>query len=110
MVPVGSHAMTTSLIRQLDRETLWQEYISADPFPFIKIEPFLDAAFAVEVAASYPSFEDAMARGRTFKAVNERKKVQITDVNRFPSPVARLSEALASPGFLSDLSYVTGIP
>jgi Rps23 Pro-64 3,4-dihydroxylase Tpa1-like proline 4-hydroxylase len=42
--------------------------------------------------------------------VNERKKVQITKSELFPAPIARLNEALASPEFLSDLSYITGMP
>ena len=57
-----------------------------------------------------PPSEDATAQGRAFKSVNERKKVHITDAKLFPKPVARLNAALASPAFLSDLSYVTGIP
>src|SRR5262249_52450765 len=35
---------------------------------------------------------------------------QITDTKLFPEPVARLNDALASPEFLADLSYITGIP
>src|SRR5262245_20105395 len=98
------------MLLPLDRETLRQEYANASPFPFIKLEPFLDPAFAAEVAAAYPSFEDATAKGRTFQAVNERKKVQVTDAKLFPRAVAQLNQALASPTFLSDLSYVSGIP
>jgi 2OG-Fe(II) oxygenase superfamily len=98
------------LIQPLDREALRQQYSNAKPFPFVKAEKFLDPAFAADVAAAYPSFENATTQGRTFNAVNERKKVQITDENRFPGPVAKLNEALASPDFLSDLSYITGIP
>jgi hypothetical protein len=98
------------VIQPFDRETLRQRWIKASPFPFVKIEQLLDPPFAEKVAAAYPSFEDAMGRGRTFRTVNERKKVQITDANLFPGPVAQLNEALASPAFLSDLSYITGIP
>ena len=46
----------------------------------------------------------------TFKAVNERGKVQITDSARFAEPVAELNRALASPGFLDLLSYVFDLP
>jgi Rps23 Pro-64 3,4-dihydroxylase Tpa1-like proline 4-hydroxylase len=98
------------LMRPIDRDALRKDYTSARPFPFVKIETFLEPAFAEEVAAAYPSFEEASGRGFTFNAVNERKKVQITDTKLFPEKVARLSEALASPAFLQDLSYVTGIP
>ena len=98
------------LVQNLDREALRQQYRTASPYPFLKIENLLEPAFAHEVAAAYPSFEDAAAQGRAFKSVNERKKVQITDAKLFPEPVARLNAALASPEFLADLSYVTGIP
>jgi 2OG-Fe(II) oxygenase superfamily len=96
-------------IQSYDREDLRRQFVSAEPFPFVKIENFLDPAFANEVAAAYPSFESALVQGRTFAAVNERRKVQVTNAAAFPGPVAKLNELLASPAFLTDLSYVTGI-
>ncbi len=93
-----------------DREALRERYANAKPFPFVEIEKFLDPLFAKQVADAYPSFERAMQQGRTFNAVNEQKKVQITDANEFPRAVAQLNDALAAPAFLSELSYVTGIP
>jgi hypothetical protein len=98
------------MMRSYDREELRRQFTSAKPFPFVKIENFLDTAFANEVAAAYPSFEVAVAQGRTFKAVNERKKVQVTEANLFPGPVARLNKLLASSTFLDDLAYITEIP
>ena len=98
------------LINPFDREELRHQFMNATPYPFLKIDNFLDAAFAEEVAAAYPSFEVALHKGKSFKAVNEKKKVQITDASRFPDPVARLNELLAAPAFLADLSYVTCIP
>jgi Rps23 Pro-64 3,4-dihydroxylase Tpa1-like proline 4-hydroxylase len=98
------------IVQPLDREALRRQFAESSPFPFVKIENLIDPAFAKEVAASYPSFEDAMRQGLTFKNVNEQKKVQVTDAKLFPNPVARLNEALASPEFLADLSYITGIP
>jgi hypothetical protein len=89
---------------------LKRQYANATPFPFVKIENFLEPLFAAEVAAVYPTFEEAHRQGRTFKTVNEQKKVQITDAKLFPGPVARLNEALASAEFLSDLSCITSIP
>ena len=91
-------------------EALRRQFLNAEPFPFVKIDNFLDLTFAKEVAAAYPSFEVAMERGRTFTAVNERRKIQVTDANNFPGPVAQLNKLIASPAFLTDLSYVTGIP
>jgi hypothetical protein len=99
-----------SLIRPLDISTLAREYREAQPFPFIKVESFLDPAFAVEVAASYPAFEDATNSGNVFESVNEHLKVQVTDDSKFPVPVGRLHQALSDPGFLEQLSTITGIP
>jgi hypothetical protein len=98
------------LVQPLDREALRRQYREAAPYPFVKMENFLDPTFAREVAGAYPTFENATTQGRTFASVNERKKVQITDAKLFPEPVARLNAVLASPEFLSDLSYITGIP
>jgi hypothetical protein len=98
------------ILRPLDRETLRQQYVNAQPFPFVTIDAFLDPGFVKKVVDAYPTFERAAAQGITFNAVNEQKKVQITDSNLFPEPVAELNAALAAPSFLSELSYVTGIP
>src|SRR5262245_44429135 len=98
------------LVQPFDRVALRQQFAQATPFPFVAIENFLDPVFASEVAAAYPNFEQATEFGRTFKTVNERRKVQITDAQLFSEPVRRLNDALASPEFLADLSYVTGIP
>jgi hypothetical protein len=85
-------------------------YASAQPFPHVVIDDFIDPGFAREAAASYPSFEDAARLGFSFNAVNERKKIQITDQARFPAAVRRLSDFLAEPAFLAELSALTGIP
>jgi Rps23 Pro-64 3,4-dihydroxylase Tpa1-like proline 4-hydroxylase len=98
------------MLRQLNREQLRKEFSEAKPFPFVKIEEFLEPAFAQQVAAAYPSFDDALNQGRTFTTVNERKKVQITKAELFAPPIGCLNEALASPQFLADLSYITAMP
>jgi Rps23 Pro-64 3,4-dihydroxylase Tpa1-like proline 4-hydroxylase len=98
------------MMRAYDRDALRRQFSIAEPFRFIKIDDFLDPTFARAIAASYPSFEGALAKGKSFEAVNERKKVQITDASVFPGPVARLNKMIGSAEFLADLSYVTGIP
>jgi Rps23 Pro-64 3,4-dihydroxylase Tpa1-like proline 4-hydroxylase len=98
------------IVQPLDRDLLRRQYVKATPFPFVKIENFLEPAFAAKVATAYPTFEEARSQGIVFKSVNEQKKVQITDAKLFPRPVAQLNESLASAQFLSDLSYITGIP
>jgi hypothetical protein len=98
------------LIRPLNVAALRAQYARATPFPFFVVEGFLEPSFAAEVAAAYPTFETAKAMGFAFNAVNERKKVQVTERARFPDAVGRLSDALASREFLHDLSEITGIP
>lgn len=96
-------------IRPLDVERLAREFRGARPFPHAMIDGFLDEDFADEVAAAYPSFEEAAALGKQFVAVNELRKIQITDSQKFPDPVRRLNEALASREVREQLSAVTGI-
>ena len=98
------------MFRKIDKDAARQSFASASPYPHIKIDNFLEPRFADEVAAAFPSFNEALGRGKQFKTVNERKKIQITDSNFFPPAIARLSAALASPAFLADLSYITGLP
>jgi hypothetical protein len=98
------------IIQPFDRQELRRQYIEAEPFPFVKVENFLDPLFATQVASAYPGFDDASRKGRVFKTVHERRKIQITDARLFPKPIAQLNDALASREFLSDLAYVTGIP
>lgn len=96
-------------IRPLDIERLTREFREATPFPHCKIDGFLEPAFADELAAAYPTFAEAERMGLQFKAVNEYKKIQITESEKFPDPVKRLNEALGAEGFREDLAAITGI-
>jgi hypothetical protein len=98
------------MLQTLDREKLRREFAAAKPFPYVKIDNFIDPAKAEAIAAAYPEFETAAGVGRAFSTVNERKKVQISDASLYSSPVAELNALLASQQFLDDLSYITGIP
>ena len=97
------------MLQPLNLDKLREEFASAKP-PFVKIDNFIDPEKAKAIAASYPTFDIAAEQGRAFTNVNERKKVQISDAHRFSAPVAELNDLLASPAFLADLSYITGIP
>jgi hypothetical protein len=97
-------------IQLKDRDKLRNHWCNAQPFPFVKIDHFLEPVVALQIADAFPDFENALEDGRAFDGVNERKKVQITDLTRFPRPIAELNAALASPDFLADLSYISGIP
>ena len=97
------------LVQPLDVDRLRTQFRTATPFPFICIDNFLQRDFAEQLPAAYPRFEDALAMGRSFEAVNERLKVQVTDYDRFPELVKRLADELAAPSFLEQLAQVTGI-
>jgi hypothetical protein len=98
------------MINRLDLESLRQKFRSAQPFPHVTIDNFLVPGVAEEVAAAYPSFEKATEMGFGVHIVNEQRKIQVTDTAKFPDPVRRLSDALASPKFMADVEYITGIP
>jgi 2OG-Fe(II) oxygenase superfamily len=100
----------TDPIRPIDRDELRGRVRSASPFPYFAIDDFLDADFAERVLASFPSFEEAAQMGRSFSAVNEKGKIQVTDASRFAAPIAELNRALAAPEFTELLSYVFEIP
>ncbi len=102
--------MLANVIQPLDRDELRRRFVTADPFPFIVLDPFLDPGFARDVANAYPSYEAALERGRSFDFVNERNKVQITEPTRFPEPVKALHAAISSQEFRDELSFITGIP
>lgn len=98
------------IINPIDRDALRAQVRQSKPVPNFKIDNFLNEDFANQVLASYPSFEDALKLGKSFSAVNERNKVQVTDSTLFAEPVAELNRALASQEFLDTLSYVFDIP
>jgi hypothetical protein len=107
---LGKKVMGAIMTLFPDRDSLRRQFMSAKPFPYIKIDSFIDPTFAKEVAAAYPPFDEALKSGKSFKAVNERKKVQISKAAIFAPPIARLNDMLAAPDFMDDLSFVTGIP
>ena len=97
-------------IQPIDREALRQKVRAATPVPNFCIDNFLDPAFAEAVIAAYPSYAEAMKVGRSFSAVNEKGKVQMTNSEAFAEPVAKLNRELASPEFLDLLGYVFDMP
>jgi len=99
-----------NVISPIDREELKRRVQAAMPFPNFCIDGFLDETFAERVLEAFPSYEQALEMGRSFSAVNERGKVQVTDASKFAEPVAELNHALAAPEFLGLLSDVFEIP
>jgi hypothetical protein len=98
-----------SIITPYDKEALRSKYQSAKPYPHIQIDNFLDSSIANAAASEYLPFEEAQVLGKSFAKVNENRKVQIVDSEKFPKNVALITAALADPNFLADLEYITGI-
>lgn len=97
-------------LNPLDVEALRRSFASARPFPHFAVDGLLREDFARQVAASYPAYADAASLGKSFQRVNETRKVQVTEAERFPGPVRRLHQVLAHPEFLAMLERITGIP
>jgi hypothetical protein len=101
---------TLTHIKPIDRDELRERVRTSSPVKNFCIDNFLDESFAESVLAAYPTFEEAMKVGTSFTAVNEKKKVQLTDSSTFAEPVAELNRQLASPEFLGLLSEVFEMP
>jgi hypothetical protein len=98
------------VIRPIDRDKLRSRVQAAAPFPNFCIDGFLDDGFARRVHDALPSPDEAARIGRSFSAVNEKGKVQVTDAGQFAEPVAELNRVLADAAFLDMLSYAFDIP
>ena len=100
----------TRLRAGLDFDALGPAMRGAEGFPHFCIDEFLDPAFAEEVHDAFPSFQEADRLGKSFSAVNEKRKIQITDVTHFPAPIRQLHDLLASDVFVAAMSRMSGIP
>jgi len=98
------------LLNEFDGNKLKQELVGQAPFPHFCIDDFLKEDFAEEVYQSFPSYQEAEEAGKGFSSVNEKKKVQITDSSKFPPPIKKLHDLLASKEYVDMWSDLTGIP
>ena len=103
-------SLYTELLNPIDIDTLRENAAKAESFPHFSIDNFLREDFACEVLEAFPSYDKALGMGRSFNAVNEAKKVQVTDSKLFSPPIAKLNELLASDEFVQKLSYILDIP
>jgi len=101
---------TLAPLGRVDFDQVREQMRTAPGFPHFCIDDFLDPAFAQEVHDAFPSYEEAQRVGRSFTAVNEKRKTQITDARLFPAPIRRLHELLASDTFVRRMSHISGIP
>ena len=98
------------LLNHIDFDALAQQMRSAPAFPHFCIDGLLEESFANAVHDAFPTYQEAQALGRSFAAVNEKYKTQITDATKFPEPIFRLHKLLAAPEFVEKMSAMSGIP
>jgi hypothetical protein len=98
------------MINPINAEVLRRQIRSASPFPHCLIDNFLTDDFANRVHDAFPSFSEARNMGRTFRAVNEKNKVQITDAGKFTGPIVELNRLLTGPVLLATLSTAFDMP
>lgn len=96
-------------VNPLDLEELARRYRAATPTHMLTMDSFLREDFAREVSESYPDYQSAQRRGREFKWVNERVKVQITDTTLMPEPVVTLNKVINSDELRQVFAEITGI-
>jgi len=99
-----------NLINPIDRDEFKKKLLDTKPFPYFCIDNFLDEGFANEVHDSFPAYQKAQELGKEFTAVNEKRKVQITDSVKFPPAIKKLSDLLASEEYVQMWSDLTGVP
>jgi len=98
------------LINPIDKQQFKKEFLSQEPFPYFCIDNFLNEDFANEVLDSFPAYQEAQKLGKEFSAVNEKRKIQITDASKFPPAIKKLSDLLASDEYVQMWSELTGVP
>src|SRR5260370_11923955 len=98
------------VINLIDRDALRAQARQAKPFEHFKIDNLLEEGFANRVLGAFPSYREAVKVGRSFTAVNEHKKVQVTNAALFAEPISLLNQALTAPEFVDLLGYVLDIP
>jgi Rps23 Pro-64 3,4-dihydroxylase Tpa1-like proline 4-hydroxylase len=107
---LGELLNPADFLNPIDREALRDQVRRSTPVPNFLIDNFLRPDFAERVANAFPPYEEAVAVGRSFRAVNEKGKVQVTDSTRFPEPIRQLNQLLASQEFCQLISYALGVP
>lgn len=97
------------LVNEINPDILKKEIETAPYFPHFCLDNFLKIDFANEIYEAFPSYEDALKHGRSFNAINESRKIQMTNPEHFPEPIKKLNELFASEEFLAMLRYVFNI-
>ncbi|MFM2124812.1 MAG: hypothetical protein RL328_1263, partial [Acidobacteriota bacterium] len=83
------------------------EFVSAKPFKHVMIESFFEPAFAGELLAEFPSFDQRLA---TSEGGETGGKAVQTNMRAISPAYQRLYDTLGSPRFLEFASRLSGIP
>ncbi len=102
--------MAIDLINPIDRDALREQYRTAKPVPWFKIDNFLAADFAEQCYSAFPTYDEVQKLGQTFTNINEKGKFQVTDLTKFPAPLKTLADLLNGQEFRELIEHVTGIP
>ncbi len=97
------------LINPIQQDEFKNKLLKTEPFPHFCIDNFLNEEFANEVYESFPAYQKARELGKEFSAVNEKRKIQITDAAQFSPAIKKLSDLLASEEYVQMWSDLTGI-
>jgi hypothetical protein len=96
--------LNPSVLANLD--TYRPSFQSADPFPHICIDNFLEPAFARSLLASFPPFERGNYIGDDGRP---GEKSILAKIRAVGAPYERLDDAIQSPAFLEAIGRITGI-
>lgn len=83
-----------------------QEFRSAEPFPHVVLDDFLQASFVHELLDQFPAFEQGNARGDDGQIGG---KSTLDRVRGIGSAYKKLDDAIKSPRFLRAIGELTGI-
>ena len=86
---------------------LARQYREAEPFPHIRLAPFLFSAAAERLVEEFPRTDDPI--WKHYNHVNCHK-LATNDLEQFPQTAAQVIEELSSLEFVSWLSELVGIP
>ncbi len=101
--------MDSSLLNKFDIDNCKFQFKNSPGFPHFCLDNFLDEEFALKIHDSFPSYKEAADVGVTYRAINEKRKVQVSDCMKYPTPIKKLYDLLVSKEFVALISEMSGI-
>ncbi len=88
-------------------EELAREFASAQPFPHVVIEPFLDPAFCDQLISEFPLFDTEKARNEMGEVAG---KAVVSNLAAVGPAYGLFDRLMQDPEFLALTGRITGIP